>query len=281
MKIIKSILYSSLAFFTITTQEAQAEKCDFNMCFSFPSPNNKDFYAPYQGKGPFLVDHHQYGTKGYCHDYMGRDFPHCYKQHDGSDFILKGAFETMETVDTPVMASYGGEVIFYQDSNWDKCHVAPKDWLQGGDGITCGIDPETGEERPQNPNYVVIRHNLGAFTIYTYYYHLKTNSVPQSIKDVVKNDGKTTFPINCGQRIGFVGSSGTSTAPHIHFEVKLSTTNNTPASLSDINHNSTLIDPYFGRWTLLDEPDRTSSMWEELRSFSFLPKSSCTYSDLK
>ena len=61
-------------------------------------------------------------------------------------------------------------------------------------------------------NYVMISHSDGK---YTFYAHLHQNSIT-----VKKNDNVTV-----GQVIAKVGSSGRSTGPHLHFEVRTSTTN--------------------------------------------------------
>src|SRR5207245_11607049 len=55
-------------------------------------------------------------------------------------------------------------------------------------------------------NYVVIQHDAGLKTLYG---HLMTIGVKEG--DIVKR----------GQLIGLVGSTGNSTGPHTHFEVRL------------------------------------------------------------
>ena len=55
------------------------------------------------------------------------------------------------------------------------------------------------------PNYVKLAHTDGLTTTY---FHMKKNSVAVSVGQVVK----------AGQQIGLTGSSGSSTAPHLHFQ---------------------------------------------------------------
>ena len=56
-------------------------------------------------------------------------------------------------------------------------------------------------------NYVKLQHADGK---YTYYGHMKTWSVLVAVGDTVA----------CGQKLGEMGSSGHSTGPHVHFEVR-------------------------------------------------------------
>ena len=55
-------------------------------------------------------------------------------------------------------------------------------------------------------NYVVISHGNG---IYTLYAHLASISVA---------DGQS---VTVGQQVGVIGSTGHSTGPHLHFEVRV------------------------------------------------------------
>lgn len=55
-------------------------------------------------------------------------------------------------------------------------------------------------------NYVMIEHNDGSYTLYA---HLAQNSITVLAGDIVKQ----------GQVIGKLGNSGSSTGPHLHFEV--------------------------------------------------------------
>ncbi len=64
-----------------------------------------------------------------------------------------------------------------------------------------------------NGNYIKLQHEDGSLS---YYLHLDTFSVKQG--DSVKQ----------GQKIGTVGSTGTSTGPHLHFEIKINGKNVNP-----------------------------------------------------
>lgn len=73
--------------------------------------------------------------------------------------------------------------------------------------VTSGqFDEATTVSNPASPNLVTIRHDDGETTEYV---HLR--------RDVLVN---TNDRVTAGTQIGWVGSSGSSTAPHIHFEVR-------------------------------------------------------------
>jgi murein DD-endopeptidase MepM/ murein hydrolase activator NlpD len=69
-------------------------------------------------------------------------------------------------------------------------------------------------------NTIVIDHGLG---IYTVYMHLDSFSA------------KTGRMVEKGQIIGFVGSTGRSTGPHLHFGLKILTFNANPVSIMGIS----------------------------------------------
>ncbi|MEO0793593.1 MAG: M23 family metallopeptidase [Verrucomicrobiota bacterium] len=81
----------------------------------------------------------------------------------------------------------------------------------------------------QTSNFVIIDHGNGHVTRY---FHLKKDSVAVSVGETV----------SAGQQIGLTGSSGISTAPHLHFETTI---------------DSNTIEPFAG-------PGRTgSSLWQQ------------------
>jgi murein DD-endopeptidase MepM/ murein hydrolase activator NlpD len=67
-------------------------------------------------------------------------------------------------------------------------------------------------------NYVVIQHQIDGETVYSGYAHMQTASSPLAVGD----------PIKVGDFIGLVGSTGTSTGNHLHFEIKLNGVNVDP-----------------------------------------------------
>lgn len=128
-----------------------------------------------------------------CLDYLGRNFPHCYDEHDGSDFILDGGFEAMDAGSVPILAAADGVVVAAEDGHYDRCHTEDGDVsCDGNDGIA---------------NSVILEHADGTQTLY---WHMKEGSVAVEVGDEVA----------CGTHLGLVGSSGYSSMPHLHFEVQ-------------------------------------------------------------
>ena len=130
-----------------------------------------------------------------CLSYLGfRGFPFCYDDHDGTDYLLMDAFSGMDAGSAPVLAAAEGVVTFVQDGNYDRCHG---DLASGN--VTCD-----GHE--MRPNYVEITHDDGYRSTYV---HMKKDSI-------LVAEGER---VRCGHRLGLIGSSGYSSAPHLHFEV--------------------------------------------------------------
>lgn len=130
----------------------------------------------------------------HCLDYQAReDFPFCYDEHDGSDYLLSGGFDAMDAGSTPIVAGADGVVVATEDGNYDRCHATSS-------GVDCdGYEME--------PNYVAIEHVEGYVS---YSFHMKSGSVAVAVGDEVA----------CGDAIGLVGSSGYSSLPHVHFELQ-------------------------------------------------------------
>jgi len=164
-----------------------------------------------------------------CLDYMGRTFPHCYDQHEGTDLILAGGWDKMDSGSTPVLAAYPGVVIDTQDGNYDRCH-------DDHTGISC-------DGHPIVPNFVKIQHHDGMIS---WYYHLKSGSVLVEPGDEVE----------CGDPLGLVGSSGYSSMPHLHFEVR--------------DPDDQLVDPFAGPYS------QEESWWADQGSADGLPGDGCT-----
>jgi murein DD-endopeptidase MepM/ murein hydrolase activator NlpD len=141
------------------------------------------------------VDHdpevHGEGLEGViCTSYDGRSFPWCYDEHEGSDFLLLGGFDTMDAGSTPILAAADGVVVEVADGNYDRCHATV-------DGIDC-------DGYPTIANHVILEHPGGWRTLY---WHMKNGSVLVAVGDEV----------HCGDPLGLVGSSGYSSMPHLHF----------------------------------------------------------------
>jgi hypothetical protein len=176
------------------------------LSFTIPLLERELFYTPVVG-----VDHdpevHEGIYQAYCTDYMGRGFPHCYDEHDGSDFMLEGGFDTMDAGSATIIAAVAGTVVETDDGNYDRCHAD-----LGSVDVDC-------DGHPMAANYVILEHEGGYRTLY---WHMKTDSVMVEVGDVVEQ----------ATPLGLVGSSGHSSSPHLHFE------------LDDSDDNA--IDPFAG-----------------------------------
>jgi len=107
-----------------------------------------------------------------------------YDGHQGTDFVIR-SFQDMDD-SVAVHAATAGIVTFTVDTIFDRETISD-------------IDKGLG-------NYIALSH---ANDFYTYYGHLMQNSVQFEVGDSVE----------AGALIGFVGSSGNSTDPHLHFEL--------------------------------------------------------------
>ncbi len=145
------------------------------------------------------VDHdpevHEGIYRAYCTDYMGRSFPHCYDEHDGSDVMLDGGFPAMDAGSEEIIAAAPGTVVDTDDGHYDRCHAD-----LGAQEVDC-------DGYPMLANYVILEHEGGYRTLY---WHMKTDSVAVHVDQVVE----------AGELLGLVGSSGHSSAPHLHFELQ-------------------------------------------------------------
>ena len=131
-----------------------------------------------------------------CVAYDGaEDFPHCYDQHKGSDFLLDGGFGVMDAGSLVILAAADGNVVEVADGNYDRCH---------GDFGSGKVDCDG---HPMKSNHVRVEHDGGRFTEY---HHMKNGSLLVKVGDHV----------TCGQPLGLVGSSGRSSMPHLHFQVE-------------------------------------------------------------
>ena len=124
------------------------------------------------------------------YDHSGSDWncgSYQYSGHRGSDYGI-GSWTGMDA-GQDIVAAADGSVVYTNDGEYDECSTGDCD---GGGGFG---------------NYVKLQHADGK---YTYYAHMKQWSVAVSTGDFV----------SCGTKLGEVGSSGYSTGPHLHFEVR-------------------------------------------------------------
>ncbi|MCA9694278.1 MAG: M23 family metallopeptidase, partial [Myxococcales bacterium] len=148
-----------------------------------------------------------------------------YSGHQGTDFAIVGSWQAMAE-GRPVFAAAGGVVETTHDGEPDMCMT--------GD---CGGGGGWG-------NHVRIAHLDGSRTLYA---HLKTFSL-------LVSDGQQ---VECGQKIGEVGSSGNSTGPHLHLEY-----------WTNSNYTSR-IDPFKGGCS------PSPGVWIEQGPYNGLPTLSC------
>ena len=186
----------------------------------------------------FHVDHDGVPADGSlsqisCLNYAGQGFPGCYGDHDGSDFMLSGGFATMDAGSASVVAAADGVVVEVHDGEYDRCHASIAAIPNGG--IDCAGNPIRA-------NRVSIRHADG---IVSEYLHMMRESVAVEVGQRVR----------CGERLGLVGSSGRSSAPHVHFEVH--------------DADGALLDPFAGPVT------GPESLWVEQDGPFGLPAQTC------
>ncbi len=129
-----------------------------------------------------------------CTAYDGRHFPACYDEHEGSDYLLEGGFDTMDAGSTLVIAAADGVVVSVEDGHYDRCH--------GDLGGEVDCDGHSGVA-----NHVILEHEGGNRTRY---WHLKKDSLLVVVGEEV----------SCGQELALVGSSGHSSTPHLHLQVE-------------------------------------------------------------
>jgi len=109
-----------------------------------------------------------------------------YNGHKGTDICTwPYPFLKMDSNSVEVIAAAPGTILNKVDGNFDK---------------NCVTNSST-------PNYISILHADGSVA---HYYHMKKNSL------TTKSVGQSVVT---GEFLGIVGSSGNSTAPHLHFEV--------------------------------------------------------------
>lgn len=139
-----------------------------------------------------------------------------YDGHNGTDIDLDPfEWQMMDEGAVEVIAAAAGTIIQKRDGYFD---------------LNCGCD----DVDPANS--LIIQHADGSRA---WYWHLKKNTL------TTKEVGDM---INLGDYIGLVGSSGCSSHPHLHFEVR------------DANNN--VVDPFSGTC------NNTSSLWANQRPYN-------------
>lgn len=173
------------------------------------TPSRTTFALPlegmwYDGSGPSLHTHHRWAVpEEFAHDFtrIGADgLPY---SGDGTQFADYYAYGQ------PVLAAADGQVVAVLNDEpedvtlMQRAGEPPQAYLQR-------IVERQGEQLKRGTrglvgNHVIIQHG-GEYSLYA---HLKPGSV------LVKPDDRVTR----GQQIASVGSSGSSTEPHLHFQV--------------------------------------------------------------
>jgi hypothetical protein len=149
-----------------------------------------------------------------------------YENHQGTDFGLVGGFAAQAQGRT-VVAAAPGQVIDSHDGEPDRCTSGQ---CGGGGGLG---------------NYVALLHPDGRTTVYG---HLKRYSIVVPVGEHVQ----------CGMPLGQVGSSGNSTGPHLHFELR--------------DRDGAVLDPYAQRPACGSQAE---SYWTEQGVYGGLPGIAC------
>ncbi len=130
-----------------------------------------------------------------------------YDGHKGTDIaIFPFPFYKMDNLLVEVIAGAPGTIVDKSDGNFDR---------------NCASNSLTA-------NYVVIQQADGSYALY---WHMKSGSI------TTKAIGQTVV---AGEYLGIVGSSGSSSGPHLHFEVWSGSS------------SSTVNDPFYGNCNLLN-----------------------------
>lgn len=209
-------LLSVLAFLMSFSSWAEYSK------LSFPSSGYIHFIPWTIG-----VDHnHPSSTSSIkCTNYKGqRNFPFCYSGHEGSDYMLTAGFLAMHA-GVNVRAAAPGTVVHIEDGHGDHCFA--NIFKKGPLKISCSDNPT------MEANYITVKQDDGLFA---FYYHLRRNSTLPKEGDRVE----------CGTKIAQVGSSGISSAPHIHFELRKLKENASPQgyTYNELYYQTEVVDPY-------------------------------------
>ena len=151
----------------------------------------------------------------------------CYDNHEGTDYSLIGLFWAQDSESVFAVAAADGVVMSTREDRFDRCvaDLEPLDCsaqqcYQLFDQTLCTPcrdNPDFGQpycqegDEPRDydnlvANFVKLCHADGTITRYL---HLMTDSV-------MVEEGER---VDCGDQLGLIGSSGRSSAPHLHFDV--------------------------------------------------------------
>ncbi len=173
--------------------------------------------------GPAVSLPHFYPTSYFDHSSQDWDCQSfTYTNHRGSDYGV-GSWAGM-AAGQDVVAAADGVVTATHDGEDDQCSTGD---CPGGGGYG---------------NHVYVQHPDGKVTRYA---HFKQWTVAVAVNDVV----------SCGDLLGEVGSSGYSTGPHLHFEVR--------------NSSNTAVDPFHGTCS------SGASLWVSQSSYMGVPEAAC------
>lgn len=120
----------------------------------------------------------------------------CYDYHTGIDIVLEPYYwKEQAEKNSWVIAAAPGVIVDKHDGAFDE-QCDP-------DSTVCSSEPDN------RGNYVVILHDDGSTA--SFYMHMVKNSITS------KQEGDR---VNAGDYLGVAGSSGCSSGPHLHFEVR-------------------------------------------------------------
>ncbi len=146
------------------------------------------------------------------------------------------------TYDTTSGYNHSGTDIFLWPFSWNKMDAKQVAVLAAANGTLTdkddgNYDRVCSSNSPDTPNYVILTHDDGSRT---WYLHIKKGTVTSK---------QIGAKVTAGEVLGYVGSSGISTGPHLHFEVRDSA--------------NKVIDPWVGP----SNPTTTDSWWKSQKPY--------------